>query len=124
MPVVTRLKSVARGLLWLVRGSGMRGSLARIESRCGGADPALLERLAALEQARARPADAARLVELVREVQGALARSDARLAELAARFAAAERDARRQAARRRWQATDDLKAHERKVHSQNGEDGI
>jgi hypothetical protein len=124
MPVVTRLKSMARGALWLLRGTGMRDSLRRIESRCGSTSPELLGRLAALEAKLARAADADQLLEAVRAVQNGLARSDARLADLAARFAAVEKDSRRQADRRRWHETNDLKAYERKVHSQNGEDGI
>src|SRR5713101_7313216 len=93
MNVITRLKSAARGSLWLLRGPGLRHSVSHIE-----------ERVHHFEQA---------LGGLARDVDS-----------FGRRASNAFQEQMRQAQLARWREIGDLRAYEKTVFSQNGEDGI
>jgi hypothetical protein len=93
MGVFTRLKSVARGSLWLLRAPGLRQSISNMEER-------------------------ARILEQSLSGFGSALDSFGRHA------IKGMKEQIHQAELARWRETNDLRAYEKTVFSQNGEDGI
>jgi hypothetical protein len=91
MPTIGRLKSAMRGMLWLVRGGGLRTRLYNLD-----------DRLSRLETGLAALPDSHQVAGLGRSLE-ALQRTSEQAQRLAA---------------------NDLRAFEKRVCSQNGEDGI
>jgi hypothetical protein len=131
-----RLRSAWTGLLWLVRGTGLRWQLQQLENRVRQgeepsacrlpppvpADAAVEERLSRVEmllgQLLARPVAPA--VSPLPDLGERLDRLEHRLEQLAG----AQGEQARQAQVARWRAIGDLRGFERTISSQNGEDGI
>src|SRR5262249_38434604 len=111
MAVLDRFTSVLRGTLWLVRARGLRGHLEALTTHLS----------------QVRDLDAAR----DSDVCGRLASLTSHFQQFHARAEQAQ-ERRREEERRRqladqlaeWLAAGDLRAYERRVSSQNGEDGI
>ncbi len=104
MVPLSRLASALRGTLWLIRGAGLRGKLQQLEEQVSRAD--------------------AQFRNVTLQLQEALARLDGSLRETTAKVAEHEKEARRRRQQAKWLQANDLRAFERRVYSQNGEDGI
>jgi hypothetical protein len=120
MGLWAKLRSAAEGALWTLRAGGLRESVVRLlaEARATAAEA---ERLAAerdalraaLAEAAVRRREAEEIIHGLRVTLAGREAADARRPE-------EERRARAEA----WLLAGDLRAFERRVRSQNGEDGI
>jgi hypothetical protein len=116
-----RVTPTVRGLLWLVRGGGLRAGLAEIDGQIRRVDEQVHR---ALERDPAEPPGVAELRHTVERLTAAV---ESLRGELSAGLnwvreeLRAEERARRKAA---WQRDGDLRGFELTVSSQNGEDGI
>jgi hypothetical protein len=104
MSALSRLQAAVRGALWVVRGAGLRGRLQHLEDQLAQTD----------SQVR----------EAARKLESDLRELDARLHETSAQITADAQEARRRAEQAKWLQANDLRAFEKRVYSQNGEDGI
>jgi hypothetical protein len=111
MSVVDRLLSAARGAFWIVRGSGLRSQVGEVRREV----VTLRDQLHNLPDLREPMVEVRRELVTLRDQLHETHRRD---------WESAQRQARAAEQHRRWQAARDLRAFERRVFSQNGEDGI
>jgi hypothetical protein len=119
MAAVQRLTSVARGFLWMCRAGGLRARIDMLDRHVDTVDRRLVE--AGPDAAARAEAVAAALRGLTESQQAQLRDVEARLTAIADRRLDAEIRARLAEA---WRRAGDLRGFERKIYSQNGEDGI